>query len=111
MHWFFPGGGVIIDMGGQDTKIMQYNQKGRLTNFSFSDKCAAGCGRYLEVIADLLGISLKNLGDLSPEMDKKLPNISSSCVLFAKSEALGLIREGVPPTPLWPPIASRWHAS
>ncbi len=95
-HWFFPGGGVIIDMGGQDTKIIRYDERGKVTNFAFSDKCAAGCGRYLEVIADLLGISLNNLGDLSQELEKKLPSISSSCVLFAKSEALGLIREGVP---------------
>lgn len=95
-HWFFPDGGVIIDIGGQDTKIIRYDEKGRLLNFVFSDKCAAGCGRYLEVIADLLGICLEDLGDLTDELEKKLPAISSSCVLFAKSEALGLIREGVP---------------
>lgn len=95
-HWFFPGGGVIIDMGGQDTKTMHYNEKGRLTNFSFSDKCAAGCGRYLEVIADLLGVALKDSGDLIQELEQQLPTISSSCVLFAKSEALELIRGGVP---------------
>ena len=95
-HWFFPGEGLVIDMGGQDTKILRYNEKGRLTDFVFSDKCAAGCGRYLEVIADVLYLSLQNSGDLTQEMDKNLPIISSSCVLFAKSEALGLIREGVP---------------
>ncbi len=95
-HWFVPEGGTIVDMGGQDSKVIHYNASGRVTNFIVSDKCAAGCGRYLEVIAELLGIPLEEVGQLSHELEKTLPVISTSCVLFAKSEALALVRQGVP---------------
>lgn len=95
-HWYFPEGGLVLDMGGQDTKVIQYNDKGRVTHFSFSDKCAAGCGRYLEVMADLLGMTLESVNEFIGKMEEELPTISTSCVLFAKSEALGLVRQGIP---------------
>jgi benzoyl-CoA reductase subunit A len=95
-HWFFPEGGTLVDMGGQDTKIIHYDTRGRVAKFYVSDKCAAGCGRYVEVIAELLGLPLESLGQGSQEMEKELPAISTSCVLFAKTEALALVRQGVP---------------
>jgi predicted CoA-substrate-specific enzyme activase len=81
-------------MGGQDCKCIRCDEKGKVTAFLMNDKCAAGTGRGLEVIADLLSIPVEEMGDLSLDIEKEPPVVSSTCVVFAKSEALGLLREG-----------------
>jgi bzd-type benzoyl-CoA reductase Q subunit len=85
---------TVLDMGGQDCKCIRCDEKGKVTAFLMNDKCAAGTGRGLEVIADLLSIPVEEMGDLSLDIEKEPPVVSSACVVFAKSEALGLLREG-----------------
>lgn len=85
---------TILDMGGQDCKAIHCDEKGKVTNFLMNDKCAAGTGRGMEVIADLMQIPIADLGDRSFDVDEEPPPVSSTCVVFAKSEALGLLKSG-----------------
>lgn len=85
---------TILDMGGQDCKAIHCDERGKVTNFLMNDKCAAGTGRGMEVFADLLSISIEEVGELSLDVDEEPPPVSSTCVVFAKSEASSLLREG-----------------
>lgn len=85
---------TILDMGGQDCKAIHCDEKGKVTNFLMNDKCAAGTGRGMEVIADLMQIPIAELGPRSFEVDVEPEAVSSTCVVFAKSEALGLLKAG-----------------
>jgi bzd-type benzoyl-CoA reductase Q subunit len=87
---------TVLDMGGQDCKAIHCDERGKVTNFLMNDKCAAGTGRGMEVFADLLGISINYVGDLSLQVEKEPQPVSSTCVVYAKSEATGLLREGWP---------------
>ncbi len=87
---------TILDMGGQDCKAIHCDNRGKVTNFLMNDKCAAGTGRGMEVFADLLSIPIEDLGRLSFEVDEEPEPVSSTCVIFAKSEAVGLLRKGWP---------------
>jgi len=87
---------TILDMGGQDCKAIRCDEKGKVTNFLMNDKCAAGTGRGMEVFADLLSIPIEDVGELSFQVDEEPPPVSSTCVVFAKTEATGLLREGWP---------------
>ncbi|MBI4317228.1 MAG: benzoyl-CoA reductase, bzd-type, subunit Q [Chloroflexi bacterium] len=85
---------TILDMGGQDCKVIRCDEKGKATSFLMNDKCAAGTGRGMEVMADLLQVHIDQLGPLSLSIDAEPPRVSSTCVVFARSEALGLLRQG-----------------
>ena len=85
---------TILDMGGQDCKAIHCDEKGKVTNFLMNDKCAAGTGRGMEVIADLMQIPIAELGGRSFDIDEEPGAVSSVCVVFAKSEALGLLKAG-----------------
>ncbi len=85
---------TILDMGGQDCKVILCDENGKVTNFLMNDKCAAGTGRGMEVFADLLRVSIEEVGELSLDVDEEPPPVSSTCVVFAKSEASSLLREG-----------------
>lgn len=85
---------TILDMGGQDCKAIHCDERGKVSNFLMNDKCAAGTGRGMEVFADLLAISIEDVGELSLDVDEEPPPVSSTCVVFAKSEATSLLREG-----------------
>ena len=87
---------TILDMGGQDCKAINCDERGKVTNFLMNDKCAAGTGRGMEVFADLLSLPIEDLGDLSFKIENEPDPVSSTCVVFAKSEATGLLREGWP---------------
>jgi bzd-type benzoyl-CoA reductase Q subunit len=87
---------TVLDMGGQDCKAIHIDENGKVTNFLMNDKCAAGTGRGMEVFADLLGVSINEIGELSLQVEKEPTPVSSTCVVFAKSEASGLLREGWP---------------
>ena len=93
---YMGGNGVrtILDMGGQDCKAIHCDEKGKVTNFLLTDKCAAGTGRGMEVIADLMQIPIAELGPRSFDVDVEPEAVSSVCVVFAKSEALGLLKAG-----------------
>jgi bzd-type benzoyl-CoA reductase Q subunit len=85
---------TVLDMGGQDCKAIKIDASGKVVNFLMNDKCAAGTGRGLEVIADLLQVPIEEMGELSLRVEKEPEPVSSTCVVFAKSEALGLLRKG-----------------
>ncbi len=86
---------TLLDVGGQDIKVIQCDEKGKVTNFLMNDKCAAGTGRGMEVFADLLGVSINEVGERSFQFQGEEPAaVSSTCVVYAKSEAMGLLRKG-----------------
>jgi benzoyl-CoA reductase subunit A len=85
---------TILDMGGQDCKAIRCDEKGKVTHFLMNDKCAAGTGRGMEVIADLMQIPIAELGPRSFDIDVEPDAVSSVCVVFAKSEALGMLKAG-----------------
>ena len=87
---------TVLDMGGQDCKAIRCDQRGKVTAFLMNDKCAAGTGRGMEVFADLLQVHINDVGKMSLEVDKEPEPVSSTCVIFAKSEAVGLLRKGWP---------------
>lgn len=82
---------VIIDIGGQDTKIITI-VNGSVTNFTMNDKCAAGTGRFLELMSNTLGVSLENLCKMAEK--GSMIKISSMCTVFAESEVISLIGSG-----------------
>ena len=86
---------TVLDVGGQDIKVIQCDAKGKVSNFLMNDKCAAGTGRGMEVFADLLGVSINVVGDKSFEYPGDEPEaVANTCVVYAKSEAIGLLRKG-----------------
>ena len=87
---------TILDMGGQDCKAIRCDEKGKVVAFQMNDKCAAGTGRGMEVFADLLQVPIAEVGPLSLAVPEEPPPVSSTCVVFAKSEASGLMRRGWP---------------
>lgn len=91
-----PGARTILDVGGQDIKAIHCDEKGKVVNFLMNDKCAAGTGRGMEVFADLLGVFIEKVGDKSFAFAGEEPAaVSSICVVYAKSEAVGLLRRGM----------------
>ena len=91
---FGPKVRTVLDVGGQDIKVIRCDEEGKVTDFLMNDKCAAGTGRGMEVFADLLGVSVNDVGELSFQVKEEPPAVSSTCVVFAKSEATGLLRKG-----------------
>jgi len=89
----FPTVRVAIDIGGQDAKGLQISD-GKLVDFVMNDRCAAGTGRFLEVIADALGLKVEELGSISSKSKKKV-EISSTCTVFAQQEVVSCISKGV----------------
>ena len=89
-HYFNPAVRTILDIGGQDSKAIHVNAAGEVTDFAMNDKCAAGTGRFLEMIARSLEISLDELGPAALESKKHL-EIASMCSVFAESEVISLI--------------------
>jgi bzd-type benzoyl-CoA reductase Q subunit len=91
-----PSVRTILDMGGQDCKAIRCDEKGKVEAFLMNDKCAAGTGRGMEVFADLLQVPIEELGAMSLSVEQEPPPVSSTCVVFAKSEASALLRAGWP---------------
>lgn len=85
---------TVLDVGGQDCKAIRCNEKGKVTNFLMNDKCAAGTGRGMEVMADMLSVPITDLGERSFDIEKEPRPVSSTCVVYAKTEATGLLRSG-----------------
>lgn len=89
-----PSVHTVLDVGGQDIKAIRCDDTGRVTSFLMNDKCAAGTGRGMEVFADLLKISIEEIGEMSLKVEEEPPPVSCTCVAFAKTEAVGLLRKG-----------------
>jgi len=91
----FPKAKIIIDIGGQDVKAIKIDATGRTIDFVMNDKCAAGTGRFIEVIADTLGVPLDKVGDQSLQ-SKNPAKISNICTVWAQQEVAASLAEGVP---------------
>ena len=91
-----PSVRTVLDVGGQDVKAIRCDANGKVVSFLMNDKCAAGTGRGMEVIADLLKIPIEEVGEVSLRVTEDPEPVSSTCVVFAKSEAVGLLRKGWP---------------
>ena len=91
----FPQARTIIDIGGQDSKAITIDPEGRVTNFIMNDKCAAGSGRFVEVIADTLGLQLEQMGEISLQ-SLHPAQISNICTIWAQQEVASRLAEGVP---------------
>ncbi|HEY5276604.1 MAG TPA: acyl-CoA dehydratase activase [Coriobacteriia bacterium] len=89
----FPNARAVLDIGGQDTKAIALRPDGRVADFEMNDKCAAGTGKFLEVMAKALGFTLDELGTASIAADGGV-QISSMCTVFAESEVTGLVHRG-----------------
>lgn len=87
---------TVLDMGGQDCKAINVDDRGKVLNFIMNDKCAAGTGRGMEVFADLISVPVWEIGGRSFQIEKEPPMISSTCAVFAKSEVVGLLEQGMP---------------
>ncbi len=90
----FPKAKTIIDIGGQDVKGIKIDVAGKITDFVMNDKCAAGSGRFIEVIADTLGVSLDQVGDLSLQ-SKNPVKISNICTIWAQQEVAASLAQGI----------------
>jgi len=88
-----PDSRTIVEIGGQDSKLIKLDVTGAVQDFSMNDRCAAGTGRFLEMVAQKLETSLDSLGDLAKGCDCPA-SISSMCVVFAETEIIGLLADG-----------------
>ncbi len=91
---FFPNCHTIIDIGGQDTKVIALNEKGNVWKFEMNDRCAAGTGKFLEIMAKNLGYSLDEFGSYALTAHQEI-QLSSMCAVFAESEVVSLTAKGV----------------
>jgi predicted CoA-substrate-specific enzyme activase len=95
----FTRGGTLVDIGGQDSKVIGISAKGDVVDFAMNDKCAAGTGRFLENTARRLGVPLENMGQAALSASEEV-SISSTCTVFAESEVISLIAHGVAVEPI-----------
>jgi predicted CoA-substrate-specific enzyme activase len=91
-----PEARTVVDIGGQDSKLLRLNGDGIVSDFLMNDRCAAGTGRFLEVVATRLGVKLGSLGELAAK-SRKPAIVSSMCVVFAETEIIGLLASGILP--------------
>lgn len=94
----FPGARTILDMGGQDCKAIRCDERGKVTDFAMNDKCAAGAGRSMGIVSELVKVPLPELGPLSLKAKERNGDgvpVSSTCVVFARTEIVGYLRNGV----------------
>ncbi|SPD75347.1 ATPase, activator of (R)-hydroxyglutaryl-CoA dehydratase [uncultured Desulfobacterium sp.] len=92
-YFLNPAIRTLIDIGGQDSKVIRLNQNGGMADFVMNDKCAAGTGRFLEVMAGALKVDLREMGDFSLRSNNPCV-INSICTVFAESEVISLLASG-----------------
>jgi predicted CoA-substrate-specific enzyme activase len=93
VHWTIPQAATVIDIGGQDSKVIGIGKDGIVSNFVMNDKCAAGTGRFLEVMAGILNVDINEMGPISMKGLEPCA-ISSTCTVFAESEMVTLRAQG-----------------
>ncbi|MCR1897680.1 acyl-CoA dehydratase activase [Irregularibacter muris] len=94
VHFTCPDVRTIIDIGGQDVKVLALNEKGRMLNFLMNDKCAAGTGRFLDVMANILQLNIQDLEKQAAKSSNPV-RISNTCTVFAESEVISQLALGV----------------
>lgn len=92
-HYLLPSARTVIDIGGQDVKALELTDDGKLKNFIMNDKCAAGTGRFLDVMANILQIDINELGPHALKA-RRPASISSTCTVFAESEVISQLANG-----------------
>jgi predicted CoA-substrate-specific enzyme activase len=92
-RYFFPDARAVLDIGGQDSKAIALYENGRVKKFEMNDRCAAGTGKFLEIMARTLGFDIQDFGKEALQAENDL-NISSMCTVFAESEVTSLIAKG-----------------
>jgi (R)-2-hydroxyacyl-CoA dehydratese activating ATPase len=90
---FFPAARTVLDIGGQDSKAIALSEEGKVMKFEMNDRCAAGTGKFMEIMAKTLGYAIENFGREALLAEKDV-NISSMCTVFAESEVTSLIAKG-----------------
>lgn len=93
VHKLVPDVRTIVDVGGQDLKVIKVDKNGVIQQFLLNDKCAAGTGRFLEMMSMVLGIDINELGDIDKKATKAI-TISNTCTVFAESEVISLMSAG-----------------
>ena len=93
VHFLLPNARTIIDIGGQDAKALKLSPAGTLTGFVMNDKCAAGTGRFLDVMAKILEVDVGELAELSSKSTERI-SISNVCTVFAESEVISQLAAG-----------------
>ncbi|WP_332237160.1 acyl-CoA dehydratase activase [Sporolactobacillus sp. KGMB 08714] len=93
VFFLLPAARTIIDIGGQDAKVLKLSSEGDLLNFVMNDKCAAGTGRFLDVMAGVLEVKVEDLGKLAHQSERPSV-ISSTCTVFAESEVISRLAHG-----------------
>lgn len=89
-----PGARTVIDVGGQDAKAILISETGRVEDFIMNDKCAAGTGRFMQVMANRLGMDVADTGNITHDPSDPGCTINSMCTVFAESEVVGLLNRG-----------------
>ncbi len=102
----FPGTRLVLDIGGQDTKVIRVSERGEVEDFAMNDKCAAGTGRFLDVCANALGFDVAEIGPVSLTARRPV-KVTSTCTVFAESEVTSHLSRGKEP----PDILAGLHAS
>ena len=95
INHIFPQVKTVIEVAGQSSKVIKINEQGMVTNFAVSEKCAAGSGRFVEVIANVLRIDLKDFGPISLRSSRPV-SFGTGCAVFGESEAVTRVAEGIP---------------
>ncbi len=93
-HQVLRGVRTVIDIGGQDSKAILLDRSGRMVDFAMNDRCAAGTGRFLEVMAEVLEIGLDAMGEVPEAAASQCAPINSLCTVFAESEVISWLAEG-----------------
>ncbi len=92
--FLWPGAHTVIDIGGQDAKAIRVEKTGKVLDFVMNDKCAAGTGRFLQVMAHAMGLTVEEIGHMDCPAEEDVCTINAMCTVFAESEVIGLINKG-----------------
>lgn len=96
LYYHHPEVTTILDIGGQDVKVIRLGKKGRVLKFEMNDKCAAGTGKFLEIMSDNLGFTLQTFGEEALRAERAV-SVSSMCTVFAETEITSLLAKGEEP--------------
>lgn len=94
-RWLMPSVRTVIDIGGQDCKTMKIDETGQILKFTANDKCASGTGRFLEVMARVLGVSIDELGQFSRTARSPV-TLASTCTVWAQADVIKYLNSGIP---------------
>lgn len=92
--FLYPGVRTVIDVGGQDAKTIRVTDNGKVADFIMNDKCAAGTGRFMQVMAHALGLDVASMAEIELLPGEEVCTINSMCTVFAESEVVGLLHQG-----------------